>query len=406
MYDYSLGSVSQLTDKKNKPWRGWIRYKDETGKWKTITKVFDYHTVKNQTDAEKEVAKWRAELMVAQEQEHTQQSSICVADYVDSYIDNLEAMQSVEPSTITGYRGSAKYIREYLSKIKLKELAPRQVQDFETALVKRGLSSSTVGKAHRLLKQVCKHAVVIDDLVKNPVDAVKPPKRKNTEPNALDAQSRVKVAEYIDTHEATPQLTAIALALYAGLHAAECAGLKWVDVDLDAAQIRVTESIGMASGGTYTKEPKNETRRRTIDIPEQLVNVLRRRRELMQSEAASIGARLTPNTYVLSYDLEHYINPNNLSKAWKVIGETLGVCGTRNKIVRFHDLRHTFATVAIAAGIDVKTVSSMMGHANASMTLNIYASSDPDAKKAAAAKIGDVYKKQADVIPFKRASNE
>lgn len=126
----------------------------------------------------------------------------------------------------------------------------------------------------------------------------------------------------------------------------------------------------------------------------------------MQEQVASLQIPLDPKMYVLSYDLEHYLNPNNLSKAWKTTAESLGVRGTRAQSVRFHDLRHTFATVAIAEGVDVKTVSSMMGHANAAMTLNIYASSDPDAKKAAAAKIAKAYERKSEVIPFRHTANE
>jgi integrase len=65
----------------------------------------------------------------------------------------------------------------------------------------------------------------------------------------------------------------------------------------------------------------------------------------------------------------------------------MNLIGTEGKRCTFHDLRHTFATAAIAAGVDVKTVSSILGHANAAMTLNVYASADPDAKRRAAAVI-------------------
>lgn len=70
----------------------------------------------------------------------------------------------------------------------------------------------------------------------------------------------------------------------------------------------------------------------------------------------------------------------------------LNLIGTEGVRVNFHGLRHTFATVAVASGVDIKTVSSILGHANAAMTLNVYASADPDAKRAAAGLIGDALK--------------
>ena len=410
---YLAPTLRLREDKNGKPWQAVLRYRDDDSKpWKQVSK---YIHARNQTEAKKAMNEWSDEVkrehaekeqQALQKQEQNSAINLSVADFVDQYITNYEAIQAVERSTIRGYRTTALYIREFFSNVALKELTALQVQDFETALIQRGLSSSTVGKCQRLLKQVLKHAKNIKVLKENVADMVKPPKRQSTQPNALDAESRRKVAEYIANHEASATVTGIALALFAGLHSAECCGLTWANVDLDNAQIRVSESIGLAEGGMYIKSPKNESRRRTIDIPPQLVEVLKRRKQAMQAQAAKSEIPFDSKFYVLSYDLWHYMNPNNLSKAWKVISESIGVNGTHNNSVRFHDLRHTYATVAVAAGIDVKTVASMLGHSNEYVTLHVYASPDPNAKKAAAAKIGEVYEKQTQVIPFKRAGNE
>lgn len=82
--------------------------------------------------------------------------------------------------------------------------------------------------------------------------------------------------------------------------------------------------------------------------------------------------------------------PHTLSKAWKSIADSMGLVGTQGRRPTFHDLRHTFATYAISEGIDVKTVSSILGHSSAAMTLNIYASADPASKRAAVETIGNV----------------
>lgn len=84
------------------------------------------------------------------------------------------------------------------------------------------------------------------------------------------------------------------------------------------------------------------------------------------------------------------MKPHGLWRPWKALADSMGLVGTQGRRPTFHDLRHTFATFAIAEGIDVKTVSSIMGHANAAMTLNIYASADADAKRAAAMTIDEV----------------
>jgi hypothetical protein len=77
----------------------------------------------------------------------------------------------------------------------------------------------------------------------------------------------------------------------------------------------------------------------------------------------------------------------------------MGLVGTQGRVPTFHDLRHTFATYAIAEGVDVKTVSSILGHSNAAMTLNIYASADPESKRAAAETIDEVMGKRPEPRP-------
>jgi integrase len=84
------------------------------------------------------------------------------------------------------------------------------------------------------------------------------------------------------------------------------------------------------------------------------------------------------------------MSPAMVLKGWRTLSDSMGLVGTQGKRPTFHDLRHTFATYAIAEGVDVKTVSSILGHSNAAMTLNIYASADPNSKRAAAATIDDV----------------
>ena len=87
--------------------------------------------------------------------------------------------------------------------------------------------------------------------------------------------------------------------------------------------------------------------------------------------------------YVIGGADGSFMQPHYLSNRWRRTADALELVGTEGKRPTFHDLRHTFATAAIAHGVDVKSVSSMMGHANAAMTMNTYASADPDAKRRA-----------------------
>jgi integrase len=103
--------------------------------------------------------------------------------------------------------------------------------------------------------------------------------------------------------------------------------------------------------------------------------------------ATAAGVTFPGQLYVTGRVDGSYQTPDMLSHEWHALSKAFGVRGTEGRIPTFHDLRHTFATCAIAEGVDVKTVSSILGHANAAMTLNVYASADPNAKRRAATTI-------------------
>ena len=242
----------------------------------------------------------------------------------------------------------------------MSDLTTAMVQKWEGGLIKRGLSASTVGKAHRLLKMICKHAVEVHDLTWNPCDAVKPPRRKAPDPNSLSAQDGARLAMTLAVMEPTPVVTAATLSLFSGMREGEVAGLRWRECDFDNKVIHVRESIGTASGGAFSKTPKTSGSRRDVPLTDQMRTALEARRAKMTEECEEAGIDTN------SDDFEAYFG-------------SLYVLGTADG--RWHNPTSlsSFATRAIAAGADVKSVASVLGHANAAMTLNIYASADPDA---------------------------
>ena len=103
----------------------------------------------------------------------------------------------------------------------------------------------------------------------------------------------------------------------------------------------------------------------------------------MMEECMEAGIAMTPDLHVIGRIDGSYMSPHSLWREWKAISKSLGLVGMEGKPPAFHDLRHTFATAAIKSGADVKSVSSILGHANAAMTLNIYANADAEAKRRA-----------------------
>lgn len=373
-------SSVQVFQHRNGRWRAQVKYKDDSGKWRNKSKVLEATGIRS---AKHEAEAWRDELERAAQQEAPGTDNLGnVGEFVDHYIDSLVLSQSVEKSTISPYRFMQKYIATGLGQIQANELDLDSAQEWVNAMTAQ-YAASTVRKALNLLKAAYKDAVQRNILPYSPIDAVKAPKLKKPEPNALDRPQYERLFSYLDVAATTPVNLAIKLAIFTGMREQEICGLRWRDVNLQEAELHVRNVIGRNGGKTYEKQPKTDGSRRNIPLSRELVTDLTARYGDMARECAEIGVPLTQDHYVIGKIDGTYMAPHSLWRDWKAIAKSLGLVGCEGKPPTFHDLRHTFATVAIATGSDVKSVSSILGHTNAAMTLNVYASADAEAKRRA-----------------------
>lgn len=376
---------------------------------KQVRKVFDAETVKTKSQANAELVKWRAEM----EAKHAApDAALTVWQYVAQYIDSRERMRwtdeqghthGVQDSTLKDYRGTMRYLKDgkAIDSIQMRELTPRQVELWETSLLAAGLSGTTVLKAHRLLKQVCKHAVEIDDLPKTPVRGFKAPSRSTGKPNALDAEGRRRAMLAVAAMELSPVKVAAELALYTGMRRGEICALTWGNVDLKGTawegvdergpKLRVVQSFGVRKGGAFLKTPKTVKGRRVIPLSGNLIATLQERRAAVWDEWAEAmrKAELKPtiaafNTlYVVGDTKGDPCGLDTLTHNWTQAAGDMGLTGTRGRLCTLHDLRHTFATSAISRGVDVASVAALLGHEQTSTTLNMYTDEDSAAKRRA-----------------------
>ena len=369
-----------LETKKSGGFRGQLKYKDpQTGKWRKVTKTL---SATGKREALRELDAWRAEMEAeaAYDTPGIRQPD-GVGEFVALYIDTLERSQSVERSTLTPYRAMQKHIDAAMGSIPYRKLDSDTVQAWVNQMTKDGYAASTVRKAFNLLKAAYKDAVNRHAVPYSPIQGVKIPKLKKAEPNALDPSQTAKLRAYLDIAGNTPTNLAIRMALHTGMREGELCGLRWRDVDLKAGVLHIRNVIGRDGSRTYQKEPKTGGSRRDVPLSPEIVAALKKRRASMAEECMDAGVGMTPDLFVLGRIDGTYMNPHTLWREWKAIAKSLGLVGTEGKTPVFHDLRHTFATVAIKSGADVKSVSSILGHANTAMTLNIYASEDPEAKR-------------------------
>ena len=437
--EYKVYESAQLRKYRDK-WRGQLKYRDYTGMWtaedgttfgtkkeaaeyskdsglqkepapvfawKSVSKVLD---ATGKKEARKKLDEWRAEM---EEEAQAKQAGAIepgdVGEFVAQYIDTLELSKAVARSTLTPYRAMLKHINAALHDVPYKKLDADTAQAWVNGMVKDGYAPSTVKKALNLLKAAYSDAVKRQAIPYSPVEAVKAPKAVKKEPNSLDDEMRAKLLAYLDIAADTPVNLAVKIAINTGMREQEICGLRWKDVDLKAGVLHIRNVIGRDGGKTYEKEPKVGSSRRDVPLTPELVSLLQHRRVQMMEECLDAGVSLTNDHHVVGKIDGEYMRPHYLWSEWKAIAKSLGLVGTEGKAPTFHDLRHTFATAAIKSGADVKSVASILGHANAAMTLNTYASSDADAKRTAMARVSAMIAevpKPAEVLELGKTGTE
>lgn len=371
--------------------------------WRQLAKTFGPE-IKTKAQASAELQAWVAELNRSEARRDLPSASTSTGEYVSVYVDILESAGTVRPSAVADYRTSARRIAEGIGDIPLRDLTPAAIQQWESALLKGGRGTNTVLKYHRLLNSVCKHAVAVRDMDWNPCAAVKKPRRPAPSPNSLTAEQHARLCATLDQMPSTELAIAATIAAYTGMRLGEVCGLRWANVDADAGIIRVRAAIAKAGGRKYETQPKTEAGRRDVPIHANLARALAKRREAMSAELQMAGITLDPDEFdtlfVCGYVDGRYLDPTHLSRSWKVLADSLGLVGTQGRRITFHDIRHSFATRAIAAGADVKSVASVLGHTDARVTLNVYSDADRESKRRAVELMGAAITAQGDVEPL------
>lgn len=405
--------VTQRTDRPDQPWVGRFQYftDAEPGKVKTISKTFDPSKVKTKDQAERAKKKWRDEVVaklsdMPEPKAPAPDATISVAEYVKRITNQRIAAEKLEESTQYSYRFSLAHVERGFSNVALADLKPTDITAWIAEMNEAGLSPATISKAYRLLKQALEIAVEDELIVRNPClrKAVRLPKACKEQPNVLDASGRTAIVHRLADMERTPTVLAAYIALYTGMRRGEICALTWADVDIDRATISVSKTVGIKQGGTYIKAPKSERGRRAVPMPTQLVPILAAHRAFMHEDWAAYMDSLDlkhdeaafSKLYVIGTIYGEYRNPTRLGKAWQSLAETFNLIGTQGRIVTLHDLRHTYATVAVASNSDVKSVSGNLGHANTAITLDIYAGDDEQAKRRTAEIVGRAFELSRD----------
>jgi integrase len=250
-----------------------------------------------------------------------------------------------------------------LGHLLLKQLRPQAVQQYYGEACE-SLSALTVHHHHRVLSQALRYAVRQEYLGRNPAELVDPPSPRK---KAMRTMTPAEVETLLDVAKGNAYYPVAYTALSSGLRQAELLGLRWRDIDLDMSSISVSQVLFKRRGICTFKEPKTEHSRRRVNMTPKLAVYLRGYQAERQGLFLVLGRPLTLDDLVFSIVDGHPLDPSVLSHAFGKIAARAGLKG-----VRFHDLRHTFASLMLLRGAKPKVISEALGHSSVAFTMDTY----------------------------------
>lgn len=293
--------------------------------------------------------------------------------------------QNLAPKTLSRYREYLKRINKAIGHIKLKDLQPLHLNAFYRNLAEDGvnlkakrdekgniiangkLSPKTIVEHHRVISKLLSTAVKWNYINDNIAKRADPPKVPQKDIDFLN-EDETKEMLYSLQSEPLTYRTMIMLLIYTGMRRGELFGLEWKDIDFENGYLNIVRTSQYIGNKTLiTKEPKTKSSRRCMKISQSLVDLLKEYRAFQSEQRLKTGSEWhnTDRLFTQWNGLPMY--PDSLTKWFSNFLKRHNL-----RQVTLHSLRHTNATLLIAEGTDIRTVSSRLGHSNTATTLNIY----------------------------------
>ena len=348
-----------------------------------------------------------------------------------------KAQQELQPGTLEKYQAVIdSFILPALGHLKLSEIKPHTVNAFFVSLTKDGsrhdgkpggYSKGTINKVSNVLSSILRTAVEWEAIERNPCDAVRVKAEDSakkikfftpqqaaafldyiSKPYTIhtkghtrtdDTGKQYTVGDYTSTKELPTQLKVLfSLAIYSGLRKGEILALTWGDVDFENNTVAVTKAAAVVGGQQIVKVPKTRNSYRLISIPRSITQQLQQWKLEQARYRLKVGAYWEGDNWIFTQDngkMMSYYTP--YSALQDILTHYNADKAEEDKLpmIPFHGLQHTKATLQIAAGTDVRTVSAILGHRETSTTMNIYSHSLQTAEQEAAANMERLLARQA-----------
>lgn len=349
---------------------------------------------------------------------HEKLNEIAKGEYIESNRDTVGtwlgnwlvtyALPTVKQSTYLSYEAYIRlHIQPALGDILLSALSLERLQLFFNRLGipakgKKALSSKSVRNIYNMLHAALDQAVINRKIIRNPLIGIKLPKVVKKEIRVLDPGEQEKLQEAA-MRSRELQAYGVIFTLNTGVRLGELLGLQWKDVNFQKHTFRIRRTVGRLSKVTedgslvprsdtvhsteiVVHSPKSISSRREIPMFDELWDGLMEYRRQQLEMMDALGSDYDDQDYIFATTMGKPYEPRTYEDLFKRCLKSAGVQG-----IHFHALRHTFATRALEAGMDIKVLSSILGHAQASTTLNLYGHALPDHKRVSMDKMRGFY---------------
>jgi integrase len=292
-------------------------------------------------------------------------SRVTVAEFLDRFERDWVAINA-GARTAERYRAAIAHPRRHLGDAQLQKVRPADIAALYATLSRSGLAPRSVQMVHRVLHRALGQAKSWGVIRDNVTEVIKPPPAPDQEKEILQPDQARELLKRLDGH---PLYMLAVLALHTGARRNELLALRWQDVDLDAGRLRIETALEQTRVyGIRVKAPKTKKGRRTTSLPAAAVEALRLHWRAQQEQRLALGMGKAPSDspVLATFDGKPQ-SPTAISSAWPRAMNAIGMPGAG-----LHSLRHTHASMLIAAGMDILTISRRLGHSSPTVTLSVY----------------------------------
>ncbi|MED4676802.1 site-specific integrase [Bacillus nitratireducens] len=311
---------------------------------------------------------------------YVEPSKLSYGEYLQDWFNTKKHSVGIQTAKVLkGYLNSR--IIPSLGNIKLAKLTSLHMQNYVNSLRDEGLKRGTIEKIIKLIRNSLEHAIDLELITKNVAAKTKLPKGDKEE---LTVWNEQEVQLFLKATQDSRYSMVFHMALVTGMRQGELLGVRWKDVNLEKGHLTISQTLSH-DGKTFLLGGKTKSSLRKILLPASTVAKLKKHRTFVLKEKLSQGEEYQYNDLVMCTPSGTPINPANVRRSLNALIKKAAV-----PRIRFHDLRHTHATLLLAKGVNVKVISERLGHSNIKITLDTYSHVLPTMQEDAVNKIEEI----------------